>query len=144
MKKGINFSSAGCLVSAAFMITALIGCSGARDGNTMKSVNIHQQEWMVENLNLDHFRNGDPIPEARTDEQWVQAGKEGCTSWLRWHPTYSRQNESEVRRPWPYLDPYTYKGTAPVLVAPGGTKAAYPARAYGLGLRGPLLYPSRH
>ena len=46
-----------------------------------KSVIIGEQEWMVENLNVDHFRNGDPIPEAKTDEDWIKAGEEQIPAW---------------------------------------------------------------
>jgi uncharacterized protein (TIGR02145 family) len=40
-----------------------------------KSVKIGNQEWMVMNLNVARFRNGDIIPEAKTNEEWKQAGK---------------------------------------------------------------------
>ncbi|MDG0973357.1 MAG: fibrobacter succinogenes major paralogous domain-containing protein, partial [Crocinitomicaceae bacterium] len=33
-------------------------------------VTIGNQVWMVENLNVDKFRNGDPIPEAKTSGEW--------------------------------------------------------------------------
>jgi uncharacterized protein (TIGR02145 family) len=36
----------------------------------MKTVNIGGQEWMLENLNLDHYRNGDPIPQVQVSIQW--------------------------------------------------------------------------
>jgi hypothetical protein len=36
---------------------------------------------MAENLNVSTFRNGDPIPEAKTDEEWKKAGKEGKPAW---------------------------------------------------------------
>lgn len=39
-----------------------------------KSVNIGNQEWMIENLNVDYFRNGDVIPEAKTEEEWDELG----------------------------------------------------------------------
>jgi len=32
-------------------------------------------------LDVDIFRNGDIIPEARTDEEWKLAGKNGKTEW---------------------------------------------------------------
>lgn len=49
--------------------------SGEKNRN--KTIKIDTQEWMVENLNVGVFRNGDLIPEAKTDEEWVKAGKEG-------------------------------------------------------------------
>ena len=42
-----------------------------------KTIKIANLEWMAENLNVSFFSNGDPIPEAKTDEEWVKAGKEG-------------------------------------------------------------------
>ena len=42
---------------------------------------IGDQTWMNENLSVDHFRNGDPIPEAKSNEQWERAGKEGKPAW---------------------------------------------------------------
>lgn len=36
---------------------------------------------MSENLNVDKFRNGDPIPEAKTDEEWEKAGENGEPAW---------------------------------------------------------------
>lgn len=41
----------------------------------MKEVQIGQQIWMTENLNVVQFRNGEPIPEAKTDEEWRRAGE---------------------------------------------------------------------
>lgn len=46
-----------------------------------KSVKINEQIWMTENLNVDRFRNGDPIPEAKTSEEWTKAGEEGKPAW---------------------------------------------------------------
>lgn len=40
------------------------------------SVKIGSQTWMTENLNVDHFRNGDPIPEVKTDAEWEKASNE--------------------------------------------------------------------
>ena len=47
------------------------------------SVKIGEQEWMIENLNVDRFRNGvrETIPEAKTDKEWEKAGKEGTPAW---------------------------------------------------------------
>ena len=51
------------------------------DDNVLKSVRIREQEWMVENLNVEHFRNGDIIPEAKTDEDWEKADDEKRPAW---------------------------------------------------------------
>ena len=47
----------------------------------IKSVKIGNQEWMSENLNVDHFRNGDIIPEVKSKEDWEEAGKNGQPAW---------------------------------------------------------------
>jgi len=45
------------------------------------SVKIGNQEWASENLNVDKFKNGDAIPEVKSDEAWVKAGEEGKPAW---------------------------------------------------------------
>jgi len=46
-----------------------------------KIVKIGKQEWMVENLNVDRFRNGDLIPEVKSPNEWEKAGKSGKPAW---------------------------------------------------------------
>jgi uncharacterized protein (TIGR02145 family) len=47
----------------------------------ISSVIIGDQEWQTKNLDVDRFRNGDPIPHARTDEEWKAAGERGEPAW---------------------------------------------------------------
>lgn len=62
-----------------------INAFGIREGNENsgdhKSIKIGNQEWMTENLNVDHFKNGSPIPEAKSNEEWIKAYKEGKPAW---------------------------------------------------------------
>ncbi|HQG76272.1 MAG TPA: FISUMP domain-containing protein [Bacteroidales bacterium] len=44
-------------------------------------VRIGSQVWAATNLNVVTFRNGDTIPEARTNEEWVAAGKSEKPAW---------------------------------------------------------------
>ncbi|TMI65803.1 MAG: hypothetical protein E6H07_07810 [Bacteroidetes bacterium] len=44
-------------------------------------VKIGKQIWMAQNLNVSNFRNGDIIPEARSDEDWEKAGIEKRPAW---------------------------------------------------------------
>jgi uncharacterized protein (TIGR02145 family) len=51
------------------------------DGQTSEQVTIGSQIWMVQNLNLDTFRNGDLIPHAKTNEEWWKAEKNQQPAW---------------------------------------------------------------
>lgn len=50
-------------------------------GNKYDEIKIGRQTWMSENLNVDKFRNGDDIPEAKTSEEWSFAAKNGKPAW---------------------------------------------------------------
>jgi uncharacterized protein (TIGR02145 family) len=44
------------------------------DNNLYQTVVLNKSIWMAENLNVSRFRNGDTIPEAKTNEEWENAG----------------------------------------------------------------------
>jgi len=46
-----------------------------------QEVVIGSQTWTTENLDVATFRNGDTIPEAKTKEEWIKAGKDGKPAW---------------------------------------------------------------
>jgi uncharacterized protein (TIGR02145 family) len=54
------------------------------DGNLYTSVKINQQTWLGQNLNVSHFRNGDPIPQVSSDEEWEKAGAEQKPVWCHY------------------------------------------------------------
>ena len=47
----------------------------------IKTVTIGTQVSMAENLNVSTFRNGDPIPEIKSNEAWGNAYKENKAAW---------------------------------------------------------------
>jgi len=47
----------------------------------MTVVQIGNQQWMLENLGADYFRNGDAIPQAETHEAWLLAGENKQPAW---------------------------------------------------------------
>lgn len=52
-----------------------------QNGNLFETIRIGEQKWMAENLNVDKFKNGDPIPQAKTDEEWDKAGIHKQPAW---------------------------------------------------------------
>jgi uncharacterized protein (TIGR02145 family) len=53
------------------------------------SVQIGDQEWMTKNLDVSTFRNGDPIPQAKTNQEWSAANKAKKPAWCYYHIGYS-------------------------------------------------------
>lgn len=51
------------------------------EDNKYVTVKIGDQIWMAENLNVGTFRNGDPIPQAKTNEEWRLAKKNFKPAW---------------------------------------------------------------
>ena len=46
-----------------------------------QSVTIGTQTWTTKNLDISTFRNGDAIPQAKTDEEWEAAGENKQPAW---------------------------------------------------------------
>jgi hypothetical protein len=61
------------LIHCLVLLSGSIYCQ-----NTVK---IGEQIWMTENLDVTQFRNGDPIPQAQTDDEWQEAGFNGKPAW---------------------------------------------------------------
>ena len=51
------------------------------DNNEYKTVVLNKNTWMAENLNVSRFRNGDIIFEAKTYEEWENAGLKKQPAW---------------------------------------------------------------
>jgi uncharacterized protein (TIGR02145 family) len=52
-----------------------------RDGKTYNTVQIGNQIWMSENLNVSTFRNGDVIPEVKSKDEWELKGFNKQPAW---------------------------------------------------------------
>jgi uncharacterized protein (TIGR02145 family) len=58
-----------------------------------QSVQIGNQEWMTKNLDVTTFRNGDPIPEAKTDFEWRKAGQQHKPAWCYYRIGFSESKK---------------------------------------------------
>ena len=60
---------------------AAIDSSTTSEASIPNEVRIGNQVWKTKNLNVDKFRNGDIIPEAKNFEEWELACKKGNPAW---------------------------------------------------------------
>ncbi|MBO8092636.1 MAG: fibrobacter succinogenes major paralogous domain-containing protein [Prosthecochloris sp.] len=51
------------------------------DGNVYPTVSIDGKLWMGENLEVKHYRNGDPVRHAVTAREWDEAARNGEGAW---------------------------------------------------------------
>jgi len=65
------------VATVALSVMFLASCGGP----SSDEIRIGDQIWMTKNLNIDKFRNGDIIPHAKTDKEWLEAGKNKQPAW---------------------------------------------------------------
>lgn len=75
MKPIIYYLCSSLLCSLSF-VSHVQGQIRDYDSTVYNTVNINSDVWTIENLITDHFRNGDSIPEAQSDEEWLQFGQD--------------------------------------------------------------------
>jgi ABC-type proline/glycine betaine transport system substrate-binding protein len=61
------------LTETLVMIVLISSAAGDDEQATNKTINIANLVWMSENLNVSFFRNGELIPEAKSDDEWARA-----------------------------------------------------------------------
>lgn len=67
--------------------------------------------WMAENLNVSNFRNGNPIPEAKTDEEWKRAGENKQPAWCYYN--YDPKNLTKYGKLYNWFAVNNSRGLAP-------------------------------
>lgn len=72
----------GLLLLLITMTTYASDLFAAKKNNDgLKSITIGKQTWMQENLDVKHYRNGDTIRYAGTDQEWLDAAAKGEGAW---------------------------------------------------------------
>jgi uncharacterized protein (TIGR02145 family) len=79
--------------------------------NAFKEVAIGNQIWMAENLNVSTFRNGEPIPQAKTKEEWTNAGKNGQPAWCYYN--FNSDNDKKYGKLYNWFAVIDPRGLAP-------------------------------
>ncbi len=74
-------------------------------------VKIGEQTWMLKNLDVDTFRNGEKIFHAKTDSQWLQAAKEKQPAWCYFNN--NSNNGSKCGRLYNFYAISNWRGLAP-------------------------------
>lgn len=55
--------------------------SGPNESSAVDELTVGSDVWMTDNLDVDKFRNGDPIPEAKTLEEWEEFSYKKQPAW---------------------------------------------------------------
>ena len=75
------------------------------------TIKIGNQTWMSANLNVDHFRNGDPIPEAKSVAEWQAAKDSQRPVWCYFN--FSASNAGKYGRYYNWYAVNDERGLAP-------------------------------
>lgn len=99
-----------------FFAVAFFGCSESEDPITdnipENGIQIGDQIWMKENLKVKTFRNGDPIMESKSVEDWDRYYKEKTPAWTSYlWKTENEQNYGVIYNHYAMIDP---RGLAPL------------------------------
>lgn len=82
--KNTNTMKIKIAVTIASLLLLITSCDRKirdKDNNIYDVAIFNNQVWMTENLRVIHFRNGDPIVEAKSVEDWIYYGENGIPAW---------------------------------------------------------------
>lgn len=92
----------------AFVLFALIGCGKSSEKS---EVIIGDQTWMTKNLDVTTFRNGEPILEAKTKEEWENAEQEEKPAWCYYD--FNSENKNQCGKFYNWYAVQDERGLAP-------------------------------
>ena len=65
----------------SFLATLMILICSCKQQPDFDAVKIGENNWMIKNLDVVTFKNGDTIPESKTKEEWVAYGTARKAAW---------------------------------------------------------------
>lgn len=68
-------------MKTAFILLFSSSAIFAQSGQKFDTIQINDQIWMANNLDINKFRNGDIIPQAKTKDEWVRAAVDKQPAW---------------------------------------------------------------
>lgn len=69
------------IITVGLVVFSLLAINPDAINDSQEVVEIGEQVWTIKNLNVSTFRNGDVIPEAKSNEEWVAAGRDRKPAW---------------------------------------------------------------
>jgi len=81
------------------------------EGDTYETVKIGDQVWMARNLNVSRFRNGNPIPIVKSNDEWTRAGDESKAASCFYNN--EQKNGKKYGRLYNWYAIYDKRGVAP-------------------------------
>jgi uncharacterized protein (TIGR02145 family) len=94
-----------------FFINTMIFSIYSQVLNSFEEIKIGQQIWMMKNLDVSTFRNGEPIPEARSKSEWKKFNDEKRPAWCYYeNDPKNNQSYGKLYNWYAVIDP---RGLAP-------------------------------
>ena len=88
--------------------------SNASYAQVVKEVKVGTQIWMEENLTVSTFRNGDTIPQAKTEKEWETATNQKKPVWCYYDNDTSLNNNSKFGKLYNWYAVCDPRGLAPL------------------------------
>src|SRR5690606_30137450 len=75
------------------LITLVVESLGFHNADGQQ-ISMGESLWAIQNLNVDTFRNGDKIYHAQSNEEWLNASREGIPAWCYYenNAAYGKKN----------------------------------------------------